>query len=237
MDKVSVIIPSFNRFKFLLNAIKSVKEQTHNNLEIIVINDSSTDKSYYEYDWEKNNIIIIHLEENSKKKFGYGCVGYIRNQGIKKATGKYISFCDDDDIWFPRKLELQIAAMKKNNCKMSSTDGLTGEGVYNSSRKYLKFNEERHFSTLKKIYKSHGNLLDKGFPDIWDLNFLKIHNCMITSSVILEKEVVDKIGLMSYKQRGQDYLYWLKALEHTNSVYIRENCFYYDESHGHGQNH
>ena len=58
MDKVSVIIPSFNRFKFLLNAIKSVKEQTHNNLEIIVINDSSTDKSYYEYDWEKNNIII-----------------------------------------------------------------------------------------------------------------------------------------------------------------------------------
>ena len=60
MDKISVIIPSFNRFKYLLNTIKSIKEQTYKNIEIIVINDKSSQKEYYEYDWDLNNIKIIH---------------------------------------------------------------------------------------------------------------------------------------------------------------------------------
>lgn len=85
IDKVSVIIPTYNRFKYLLNSIKSIKEQTYKNIEIIVINDCSTQKEYYDYDWKANNINITHLPENSKKKFGYACGGYVRNQGCKKA--------------------------------------------------------------------------------------------------------------------------------------------------------
>lgn len=46
MDKVSVIIPTYNRFKYLLNTIKSIKEQTYLNIEIIVVNDKSTEKEY-----------------------------------------------------------------------------------------------------------------------------------------------------------------------------------------------
>ena len=49
MEKVSVIIPTFNRFKYLLNTIESVKKQTYNNLEIIVVNDKSIQKEYYNY--------------------------------------------------------------------------------------------------------------------------------------------------------------------------------------------
>ena len=70
MDIVSVIIPTFNRFNYLLNTIKSVKEQTYNNIEIIVVNDCSNEKEYYEYNWKENNINIIHLETNSKNLFG-----------------------------------------------------------------------------------------------------------------------------------------------------------------------
>ena len=77
MEKVSVIIPTFNRFKYLLNTIESVKKQTYNNLEIIVVNDRSTQKEYYNYDWDAINIIIIHLDQNTKDKFGYPCVGYV----------------------------------------------------------------------------------------------------------------------------------------------------------------
>ena len=51
MDCVSVIIPTFNRFKFLLNAVQSIKLQTYNNIEIIVVNDCSSEKEYYEYNW------------------------------------------------------------------------------------------------------------------------------------------------------------------------------------------
>lgn len=67
MDKVTVIIPTYNRFKYLMNTIQSVKDQTHTNIEIIVVNDCSTETEYYEYDWEKNGIRIIQLPENSKQ--------------------------------------------------------------------------------------------------------------------------------------------------------------------------
>ena len=67
LDKVSVIIPTYNRFSYLLNAINSIKEQTYSNIEIIVVNDCSTQKEYYEHDW--SDIKIIHLEKNSKDKF------------------------------------------------------------------------------------------------------------------------------------------------------------------------
>jgi glycosyltransferase involved in cell wall biosynthesis len=60
MDKVRVIIPTYNRFKYLLNTLKSVKEQTYSNIEIIVVNDRSSQNEYYEYDWQENNIKIVH---------------------------------------------------------------------------------------------------------------------------------------------------------------------------------
>ena len=238
MDKVSVVIPTFNRFKYLLNTIKSIQNQTYKNLEIIVVNDKSTQKEYYDYDWKANNIIIIHLEQNTKQKFGYACAGYVRNRGIAVSLGKFIAFCDDDDIWFPNKIELQLKAMKNLGCKMSSTDGLIGNGVYDINKKYKKYNDEHYYEVLQNIYKSHNsNLLDNGFPKIWTLDFLKIHNCVICSSVIIEKSILDKINnFKNVKNAQEDYDCWLRALEHTNSAYVNDVCFYYDNRHGDGQN-
>ena len=238
MELVSVIVPTFNRFIFLLNTIQSIKSQTYSNIEIIVVNDCSTEKEYYYYKWKENGITIIHMEKNSKEIFKFACAGYVRNKGIENASGKYIAFCDDDDIWFPLKIELQLNAMKTTGCKMSSTDGLIGSGIYDINKLYKKYNAEHHFTILKNIYKSKGsNLMDNGFPDIWTLDFLKIHNCIICSSVLLEKEVLNKINNIKCVKNGQeDYDCWLRALEHTNSVYIQEICFYYDTGHGYGQN-
>jgi glycosyltransferase involved in cell wall biosynthesis len=238
MEKVSVIIPTYNRFLYLMNTIKSVKEQTYTNIEIIVVNDCSTEKEYYEYDWKENGIIIIHLEKNSKAIFYYPCAGFVRNKGIEIATGKYIAFCDDDDIWFSQKIELQIKAMKETGCKMSSSDGLIGKGIYDSTKIYKKYNAENYYNILQSIYRSKGNnLLDNGFPEIWNLDFLKIHNCIICSSVLIETEVLNKINNMKCLANGaEDYDCWLRALEHTNSVYVKDICFYYDSGHGNGQN-
>ena len=88
------------------------------------------------------------------------------------------------------------------------------------------------------IYKNNNSkLLDNGFPLIWDLNFLKIHNCIICSSVIIEKEILHKINNMNCIRGGQeDYDCWLRALEYTNCVYVNDICFYYDSNHGDGQN-
>nr|QBK89177.1 MAG: glycosyl transferase family 2 [Mimivirus LCMiAC02] len=240
MKKISVIIPTYNRFKYLLNAIKSVKDQTYKNIEIIVVNDGSTQKSYYTHDF--GDVNIIHLEENTKKKFGFPCVGYTRTVGMKKATGKYIAVLDDDDIWFPNKLEMQINAMEKSGCKMSCTEGLVGNGIYNPKKKYKKFNSEHYYGILRNIYRMKGNNeLKNGFPDIWNLDFLKIHNCIICSSVLIETELLKKINYMKYISIGkwpfEDYDCWLRALEHTDCIYVKNICFYYDSGHGDGQNH
>ena len=238
MDKVSVIIATYNRFNYVLNTIKSVKEQTYKNIEIIVVNDCSTQKEYYEYNWCDNNVIILHLEKNTKQMFGFACAGYVRNKGIEIASGNYIAFCDDDDIWFSSKIELQLNAMKETGCRMSSTDGLMGHGMYDSKKKYEIFNDRpSHHQTVKNIYKRVGsNLFDNGFPKIWTFNFLKVHNCMVCSSVIMEKSLLDSINNMKCVKNGEeDYDCWLRALKITNSVYLNDICFYYDLKHGDGQ--
>jgi glycosyltransferase involved in cell wall biosynthesis len=237
MDKVSVIIPTYNRFTYLLNAIKSVQDQTYKNVEIIIVNDGSTEDEYYNHDFG-NNIKVIHLKKNTKDKFGFPCQGYVRTVGMKKATGKYIAFLDDDDIWLPNKLELQIDAMKITGCKMSCTDGLMGTGPYNSDKEYKKYNAEHFYATLQNIYRMKGsNVLENGFPEIWNLDFLKIHNCMICSSVVLDKDILKKINYMKVmRSPGEDYDCWLRALKYTDCVYVKDICFYYDNSHGDGQN-
>jgi glycosyltransferase involved in cell wall biosynthesis len=238
--KVSVIIPTYNRFEYLLNTIKSVKDQTYKDIEIIVVNDCSSQKEYYTFDWKEfgDNFYIIHLSKNSRKIFGYPSPGYVRNKGIEKSTGKYIAFCDDDDIWFPKKIELQIKAMEKYKCKMSSTDGLIGHGIYNNSKSYKKYNAEHYYNTLQNIYRrKNSKLLENGFPNIWTLEFLKVHNCVICSSVIIEKTMLNKINnFKNIKPPGEDYDCWKRILRHTNSVYLNDICFYYDNNHGKGRN-
>jgi glycosyltransferase involved in cell wall biosynthesis len=243
MDLVSVIIPSYNRFNFLLNAIHSIKAQTYKNIEIIVINDCSTEKEYYDYDWNQLNISIIHLKENTKLKYNgiytsTSCIGFVRNEGIKISNGKYIAFCDDDDIWFPEKINLQLDAMKNTGCKMSSTDGLIGNGIYNPNLIYKIYNQDANFSTIQNIYKNKAsNLMDYGFPKIWNLEFLLIHNCIITSSLLIHKDILDIIGnFRNVSNISEDYDCWLRALQHTNLVYINDICFYYDMNHGYGIN-
>ena len=248
MELVSVIIPTYNRFDCLMNTINSVVNQTYKNIEIIVVNDCSTQIEYYAYDWDKiKNLTVIHLLENSKDKLGYPCVGYVINQGMKVYKGEYFSTCDDDDVWFPEKIELQLDAMKKNNCKMSSTEGLIGIGPFLTDKKYKKHNSEHYYNDLMNIYKNKGSeLLNGGFPTMWSLKFLMIHNCIINSSVVIHKDIIEKIGgQLEIKMGGVDidgkivfidYEYWLRALQHTLCVYVDTPCVYYDNGHGGGQN-
>lgn len=218
MDKVSVIIPTFNRFKYLLNAIDSIKRQTHTNIEIIVVNDCSTEQSYYDYDWK--GVTIIHLPKNTKEIFGFVCAGYVRNKGVEVSTGQYVAFCDDDDIWFSTKLELQLNAMKKTGCKMSSTDGMIGEGIYDPSKTYSKYLQYFNFNN---------------FPEIWNFALIRQHNFIVTSSVLIQKNAF--INFKHIINGNEDYDCWLTILHSTtNSVYVDKPCFYYDMGHGDGQN-
>ena len=121
IGKVSVIIPVFNRESTIVNAIYSVLQQTYNNIEVIVVDDCSSDNTASKIKNIKDNRLIY---ERLKKNSG-ACVA--RNRGIELATGYYIAFQDSDDYWHPNKLEKQIhditcynadigfCAYKKNN--------------------------------------------------------------------------------------------------------------------------
>jgi glycosyltransferase involved in cell wall biosynthesis len=230
MEKVSVIIPTFDRFDFLLDAIKSVKSQTYSNIEIIVINDGSTQKEYYEYDW--SGVIMIHLPQNTNVEFGYPSPGYVRNKGIEQSTGKYIAFCDDDDIWFPSKLELQINAMKRTGCKMSSTEGIMGHGKYNPAfhSQYKLMGSDPGVLRIRYNYfmRFNINLFIHGYPEVFNKEQVQNVYVLINSAVIIEKEVLDKINnFKNMKPPGEDYDCYLRALDHTNVVYVKDVCMYY----------
>ena len=235
MEKVSIIIPTYNRFKYLLNAVNSVKNQTYKNIEIIVINDCSTQQEYYQN--KIDNVIMIHLDINSKNLLGFGCAAKVRNHGIEIATGDYIAFLDDDDIWFPRKIELQIKAMKETGCKMSSTEALTGNGIFDSNKYYPMLLQEKYLDTFKMVYLNESkNELSHGYPKIWNHKLNSVRNLCIASSVMIEKSIINYIGKMKLINSAEDYDYWQRALEITDSVFINEPCVYYDNGHGDGQN-
>jgi len=229
---LSVIIPSFNRFEFLLNAIESVQSQTYKNFEIIVVNDNSKDERYYKKSFTKN-VNIIHLENENKEQKG---PGNVRNIGIESAKGDFVAFLDDDDIWMEDKLEIQLEAMHSKRLKFSSTEGYFGEGVFNPKENYQLYNKEKFYKKIKTKYKGT-KYLKKGYPQIWDFEFLKIHNCVITSSVIVEKRLLNLLGGFRNIPGGvEDYDCWLGLLRLTNLAYVDTPLFYYDGSHGDGRN-
>lgn len=107
-DLISVIIPTFNRRDKLFRSIKSVLDQTYSNIELIIVDDGSTDGTKAEVNKIRDERIrYIYLKEN------HGSAG-ARNVGVKEAKGKFIAFQDSDDEWKENKLQMQIEAIKKD---------------------------------------------------------------------------------------------------------------------------
>ncbi|PKN53585.1 MAG: glycosyltransferase family 2 protein [Deltaproteobacteria bacterium HGW-Deltaproteobacteria-13] len=98
---VSVIIPVFNAEKYVAEAIGSVLSQTYKNMELICINDKSTDHSFSILESFENKIILINNENNCG-------TAESRNKGIRIARGEFLAFIDNDDIWESHKLEVQM---------------------------------------------------------------------------------------------------------------------------------
>ena len=114
---VSIITPSYNSERFIKQCVKSVLAQTYTNWEMIIVDDCSHDNSKLEIaSLSKNEARIktIFLDKNVG-------AAEARNVAIRKAKGKYIAFLDSDDLWAPKKLELQILFMCKNNIAFSYT--------------------------------------------------------------------------------------------------------------------
>jgi len=146
---LSIIIPCYNAEKTISRCLESILGQKLNNIEIIAINDCSTDKSFKILKKFKDKIKII----NNKKNLG---VGLSRNKGIKKSNGDYLIFLDSDDMLVKNTLTKIICDLKKNN----KTDFLIGQHninkdgfIYKKNINKKSLNEKIKFiNNLKKFY-------------------------------------------------------------------------------------
>jgi glycosyltransferase involved in cell wall biosynthesis len=107
-DLISVIIPTYNRAHLIKRSIESVLNQSYKNLELIIVDDGSTDNTKDVIDSIKDERIIYVKQKNQG-------AAAARNKGIDTAKGEYISFHDSDDICHLDKLEKEIHTLKRNN--------------------------------------------------------------------------------------------------------------------------
>lgn len=111
---VSVVMPAYNAAHFITESIRSVQEQTHENWELLIIDDASQDETLaiVQELVEKDHRIRLHPLPTNQG------AGFARNIGIKASEGDYICFLDADDLWKPEKLEVQLDFMIRENVEV-----------------------------------------------------------------------------------------------------------------------
>lgn len=196
-NKISVIIPTYNRAKLINRSLSSVLNQTYNNIEIIIIDDGSTDNTKKIIKkFKDNRIKYIKLKKNKGP-------GYARNIGIKKSKGEFIAFQDSDDIYHKDKLEKQIINLKKNNsdldfCKIC---------LYSNNKDKIVF------PTLKQENKIFNNLI---------LDELIYGNFISTQSILIKKCIIEKYFFDPDLPRLIDYDLVLRIASKINFSYTQE---------------
>jgi glycosyltransferase involved in cell wall biosynthesis len=247
MDLVSVIIITYNRFNFLLHALKSVYAQTYKNYEVIIINDGSTEEEYYSHTFPEK-VSIYHRKDNSKKVFGYANLGFLRNFGVSKATGKYIAFLDDDDYWMPDKLKVQVNLMKTHQLSFCCSNGW----IDNRGWKVNSDNKSQ-YGGMYDPHKTYDLVYDypKLYQKRYNLNFTinqgdifvitpklqsRGSSLIICSSVIIDKDLYNNVdGFDENPPKGEDARTWKKVLTQSNCLLINLPLIYYDIGHGNGR--
>jgi glycosyltransferase involved in cell wall biosynthesis len=169
MPLISVIIPLFNKEKFIEATLRSALVQTFADFEILIINDGSTDKSEEKAEQFDDSRIRFFSKENEG-------VAATRNFGIEKATGKYIAFLDADDFWYPGFLENIVSLIGK----------FPDEKVFAAAIQVQI--KEKTFDATYTVAKK---------PEVQLLNFFEASQdqCAIfTSSAVFEKSVFETAG-------------------------------------------
>ena len=163
---VSVIIPFYNNVELVKKAVQSVVLQTHRNLDIIIINDGSTDDITQIHKLISNERRLRLLETENRGP------GYARNLGLEKAKGEYIAFLDSDDEFMPNKISHQLSQMMDEGAIFSHT---SYEVIYPEGREGIG------------LVKS-GNLTGDVYPNL-------IGSCRIATPTVMVHRITLKMGL------------------------------------------
>lgn len=206
IDKVlvSVIIPTFRQTRYLERALISLTDQTHESLEIIIVDDN--DDLY----WSEKVLKIIHKSKDSriiylKNDRNLGSA-QSRNVGIEASNGSYVSFLDDDDVYEKNKIKLQLSKMIETNADFS----LTNMVIINKDEKILRYRN-------RKQIKKYSNILE----------YHLLHHLTGTSTIMFLRDFLFKVNSFDLIDIGDEYYLILKSIinqgkfTHINEVLVK----------------
>jgi len=185
-DLVTVIIPCYNAEKYISEAISSVLNQTYKPIEIIVVNDGSTDQS--EKRIEAFGDQVYYLKQTNQG------VSQARNTGFDKASGQYICFMDADDWFYPDNIEQKMNCFK-NNPQVGLVHSMVDvtDDKLTSSGKYLKGQRGKNITQA---------LLNMELP------------IPCPSNALIKKEVLEKVGVFNVDlSTSADFELWLRICQ------------------------
>ncbi len=180
---VSVVMPTFNSVEYMNESISSVLSQSYSNIELIIIDDCSTDgtqEALIEWQSKDARIQFFSLDSNSGAAIA-------RNKAIEKARGRYIAFLDSDDFWKEEKLKIQISQMEKERISFS-------------------------YTTYRVRNVTSGDEATRDAPNFVDYHALLKNNVIGCSTVILDIELLGKKYFPLIRKR-QDFALWLSILK------------------------
>lgn len=199
--KVSVIVPVYNIEKYIEKCLKTLTEQTLKEIEIIVVDDGSTDNSAEVIEKIKNDKIIFIKKENTG-------VAKTRNLALKQAKGEYIGFIDGDDY-----VELTMYEKMYNKAKEENADIVCCkyDRIYNSKRILCKVGEVENYN---KSLQENPELLNCGVPYIWNKIFKK---------TLIEENNFEFENYRIF----EDLLFTYKCFLKANKISIVDEVFYH----------
>ncbi len=215
MSKISIIIPVYNIEKYLNQCLDSVINQTFKDLEIICVDDGSTDRCPYileQYAVQDNRIKIIHKEN--------GGIVSARKAGLRAAQGEYIGYVDSDD-WIDSDMYEQMYQKMVNQnvdiimCGRYEDTGNRSKQVYHgiTEGKYDKYRLKKYVYPEIIVGSS---FFEWGiFPGVWDKLFRR--NCLEKYQMEVDEKIV----------MGEDAACTYPALLNANSIYIMNKCLYH----------
>lgn len=198
---VSVVIPAYNVGGHIGEAIGSVLSQDYPAIEIIVVDDGSKDDTAEVVATGFPQVILIRKAN--------GGAATARNAGIQQAQGEFVAFLDADDIWLPGKLKAQVNHLRAHpevemNCTAFSQWTSNAEGVFPDP-----------LSVVPDQTSVADDAIDRENSG-WAYHKLLLRNFVWTTTVMMRRSLIDKIGLYDESFRlGQDYEYFLRASRET----------------------
>jgi glycosyltransferase involved in cell wall biosynthesis len=193
---VSVVIPAYNCAHFIGDALDSVVNQNYSPLEIYVVDDGSTD--------ETCDVIARYGSAVTLIRQRNAGAAVARNEGMRRARGKYVALLDADDIWLPGKLRLQIDHLERH-----------AEVAMCCTRWRLLYPDGAGHYHIEHVPAPESAAVDPTCGG-WIYCELLLDCEVWTSTVVMRRELGERIGGFDAElRRGQDYDYWLRASQLT----------------------